>query len=61
MHERPREYEELVASGKLEELFVAPTPRWYFVVSHIFGFTALAIGLSLVVSIIYSMLFLYVK
>ena len=61
MHERPREYEELVESGKLEELFVAPTPRWYFVVSHIFGFTALAIGLSLVVSIIYSMLFLYVK
>jgi cytochrome b subunit of formate dehydrogenase len=61
MHERPREYEELVESGKLEELFVPPTPRWYFIVSHIFGFTALAIGLSLVVSILYSMLFLYVK
>ncbi len=60
-HERPREYEELVESGKLEELFVPPTPRWYFVISHVFGFTALAIGLSLVVSIIYSMLFLYVK
>ena len=60
-HERPREYAELVASGKLEDIKVPPTPRWFFVVSHIFGFTALAIGLSLVVSIIYSMVFLYVK
>ena len=61
MHERPREYAELVASGKLDEIKVPPTPRWYFVISHVFGFTALAIGLSLVVSIIYSMIFLYVK
>ncbi len=61
IHERPREYEELVASGKLEEILVPPTPRWYFITSHIFGFTALAIGLTLVVSIIYSMLFLYIK
>ena len=60
-HERPREYAELVAAGKLEEVKVPPTPRWFFVVSHVFGFTALAIGLSLVVSIIYSMVFLYVK
>ena len=60
-HERPREYATLVASGKLDEIKVPPTPRWFFVVSHIFGFTALAIGLSLVVSIIYSMIFLYVK
>ena len=61
MHERPREYAELVASGKLDEIKVPPTPRWYFVISHVFGFTALAIGVSLVVSIIYSMIFLYVK
>jgi cytochrome b subunit of formate dehydrogenase len=61
MHERPREYAELVAEGKLDEIKVPPTPRWFFVVSHVFGFTALAIGLSLVVSIIYSMVFLYVK
>jgi cytochrome b subunit of formate dehydrogenase len=60
-HERPREYAELVAAGKLEEIKVPPTPRWFFVISHIFGFTALAIGLSLVVSIIYSMIFLYVR
>jgi len=61
MHERPREYAELVADGKLDEIIVPLTPRWFFVVSHVFGFTALAIGLSLVVSIIYSMIFLYVK
>jgi cytochrome b subunit of formate dehydrogenase len=61
MHERPREYAELVASGKLDEIKVPPTPRWFFVISHVFGFTALAIGLTLVVSIIYSMVFLYVK
>ena len=60
-HERPREYNELVAEGRLDEVLVPPTPRWFFLVSHIFGFTALAIGLSLVVSIIYSMIFLYVK
>jgi len=60
-HERPREYEELVAGGKLEDIIVPPTPRWYFVLSHVFGFTALSIGLALVVSIIYSMVFLYVK
>ncbi len=48
-------------AGKLDEIKVAPTPRWFFVVSHVFGFTALGIGLSLVVFIIYSMVFLYVK
>src|SRR5210317_1881787 len=57
-HERPREYAELVAEGKLDEVKVAPTPRWFFVVSHVFGLTALAIGLSLVVSVMYSMIFL---
>lgn len=60
-HERPREYAQLVAEGRLDEVKVPPTPRWFFVISHVFGFTALAIGLSLVVSIIYSMVFLYVK
>jgi len=60
-HERPREYAELVASGKLDEIIVPPVPRWFFVISHVFGFTALGIGLALVVSIIYSMVFLYVK
>jgi cytochrome b subunit of formate dehydrogenase len=58
-HERPREYEQLVAEGKLEEIKCDPPPHWFFVSAHIFGITALLIGLALVVSIIYSMVFLY--
>jgi hypothetical protein len=58
-HERPREYAELVESGKLDEIKVEPVPRWFFVISHVFGITALLIGLALVVSIIFSMVFLY--
>jgi cytochrome b subunit of formate dehydrogenase len=60
-HERPREYAELVENGKLDEIKAPPTPRWFFVTAHVFGFTALAIGLALVFAIIYSMIFLYVK
>jgi len=57
--DRPREYEELVASGELEELLVDPQPenktRWF----RIFGFTALAIGLGLILLIIWAELFGY--
>ena len=60
IHERPREYELLVATGKLDEIKCEPAPRWLFVSSHIFGFTALIIGLALVVSIIYTMIFVYI-
>ncbi|MCF6290788.1 MAG: hypothetical protein L3J03_07325 [Desulfobacterales bacterium] len=60
MHERPREYEALVAAGKLDEIKCDPPPRWFFILSHVFGLTALSIGLALVVSIIYTMIFLYV-
>lgn len=59
MHERPREYEQLVAEGRLEEVKCQPTPRWLFIWSHVFGFTALSIGLALVVAIIYTMIFVY--
>ena len=59
MHERPREYEKLVADGKLEEIKCDPPPKWFFFVAHLFGLTALFIGLSLVVAIIYTMLFIY--
>lgn len=54
--DRPREYQELVESGKLEELLVDPKTvneiRW----RKLFGFTALIIGLSLVVLIIVAQL-----
>ena len=59
-HERPREYELLVAEGKLDEIRCEPPPKWFFLTAHIFGLSALVIGLALVVSIIYSMIFLYV-
>lgn len=60
IHERPREYEMLVKEGKLDEIKCPPAPKWLFICSHVFGFTALFIGLALVVSIIYSMIFLYI-
>jgi cytochrome b subunit of formate dehydrogenase len=59
-HERPREYEHLIATDKLDEIRCEPPPKWLFITSHIFGLSALLIGLALVVSIIYSMIFLYV-
>ena len=58
-HERPREYEILEKEGRLEEIMCEPTPRWFFVLSHVFGLTALLIGLALIVSIIYTMIFVY--
>ena len=57
--DRPREYRELVEQGKLEELFMpAPVPLAVKLWRR-FGFTALGIGLLLVVLIIYAMLFAY--
>jgi len=57
--DRPREYEELVARGELEKHFTEPIParilrRW-----RIFGFAALALGLSLIALIIYAEIFTY--
>ncbi len=57
--DRPREYEELVASGELEKrLIPAPDPRdvkgW-----RIFGTIALTLGLMLIVLILYAAIFGY--
>jgi len=60
MHERPREYEKLAANGKLDEVRCDAPPRWFFFVAHLFGFTALSIGITLVVAIIYTMVFVYI-
>ncbi|MFN8546385.1 MAG: cytochrome c3 family protein [Candidatus Eisenbacteria bacterium] len=57
--DRPREYEELVKSGKLEEHLVDPPSPQALKIWRIFGFTALTIGLSVVAMIIYAMLFAY--
>jgi hypothetical protein len=57
--DKPREYEELVASGRLEETLVDPYPSKRERLLKLFGFTALAVGLTLIGLIVYSMLFGY--
>ena len=57
--DRPREYEQLVAEGRLEEHMVDPLPEGFVKALKIFGFTALTIGLSLIVLIIWAVLFGY--
>lgn len=59
-HDRPREFEELKNSGKLRKVVVKKEDKgpWDRAI-RIFGYTMLAIGLTLVVLIIYSMLFGY--
>lgn len=57
--DKPREYEELVASGKLDEHLVRPYPRHLARFYKIFGFFALFVGLTLIALIIYSALFGY--
>jgi hypothetical protein len=57
--DRPREYQELVASGELEKLLMpAPVPLaaklW-----RRFGFVALGIGITLILLIIYAVVFAY--
>jgi cytochrome b subunit of formate dehydrogenase len=58
--DRPREYEELKAKGKLEEhLVTTPVSESRDRLISIFGYTALTVGILLVVMIIYSVLFAY--
>jgi cytochrome b subunit of formate dehydrogenase len=57
--DKPREYERLAASGELERTFVDPFPRGLERAFRIFGFTALAVGLTLIALIVYSMIFGY--
>ena len=58
-YDKPAEYEEHVKQGTLEEHLVDPFPQPIERLSRIFGFTALGIGLSLIVLIVYAMLFGY--
>jgi len=58
-HEKPDEYEDLVRSGKLEEHLAEPLPEDKVRVIAFFAWIALGIGLSLVVGIIYAMIFVY--
>ncbi len=57
--DRPREYRELVDSGKLEERLMPPPVPLAVKLWRRFGFTALTIGLLLVALIVYAMIFAY--
>lgn len=57
--DRPAEYEELVKTGRFEELLVDPYPPIVIRVIKIFGWIALSLGFSMIVWIIYAMLFAY--
>ncbi len=57
--DKPAEYEALVKTGKLEENLVEPYPPIVIRAIRVFGWTALSIGFSIVVWIIYAMLFAY--
>jgi thiosulfate reductase cytochrome b subunit len=52
--DHPREYERLLASGRLEDHLIGPPPRWLAIFGWVFGFTALAIGIGSITAIIYS-------
>lgn len=57
--ERPAEYEALVAKNELEKHLADPLPNKTVRIMAMLGWVALIIGLTLVVGIIYSMLFVY--
>jgi cytochrome b subunit of formate dehydrogenase len=58
-HERPREYEELVRTGKIEEHLVEPLPPYVVRGFRIFGTIALTIGILLILLIIWAEVFGY--
>lgn len=59
-HDRPREYELLMQDEDSESKITdVPPPDWLLRLGRIFGFIALATGMSLIILIIYSMIFLY--
>jgi hypothetical protein len=57
--DKPVEYEELVKSGKLEQCLVPPHPPVVIKTIRVFAWTALALGFSMVIWIVYAMLFAY--
>jgi hypothetical protein len=57
--DRPDEYRKMVESGELEKHLVEPYQPIVIKGIKIFGWTALIIGLSMVLWIIYAMIFIY--
>ena len=58
-HDKPAEYEALVQKGELEKHLVEPYPPIVTKTIRIFAWGALAFGFSMVVWIVYAMLFAY--
>ena len=57
--DKPREYTALVAAGKLEEYLEEPQPQIVIKAFRAFAWIALGIGFSVVVWIVYAMVFAY--
>jgi cytochrome b subunit of formate dehydrogenase len=57
--ERPREYEELVATGTLEQHLAEPQPAEVVKIIRFFAWCALTVGFSVVIWIVYAMIFSY--
>lgn len=58
-HERPREYQTMLEEGKLEGRLTGPPSRGVVIAAYVFGLTCLTIGISLIVAIVWAMLFVY--
>ncbi len=58
-NDKPAEYEALMKAGQLDEYLVEPYPPIVIRAIRLFGWTALSIGFSIVIWIIYAMLFAY--
>lgn len=57
--DRPRQYAELMKSRKIGKMVTEAPPAWLEKGAKIIGFTFLGIGISIIVMIIYAMIFLY--
>jgi len=58
-YDKPREYEAAMANGDFEQRLVDPFPQRAERAARIFGFIALAVGLTLIALIVYAMIFSY--
>ena len=57
--DKPREYEQLLASGKLEENLAEPLPEIVVKAFRAFAWVALVLGTAIAVWIVYAMIFAY--
>ncbi|MEI6385515.1 MAG: cytochrome b/b6 domain-containing protein [Spirochaetota bacterium] len=55
-NERPAEYERLIASGRLEKIETTEAKHWVYTAARIGGFTAVTIGLILVIMIVWALI-----